>query len=118
MFRIELDRFNGMLCNEGWGFWTTDTVMAFLAAEQEAILDLGVPLNELLILFDASKFLVQDQKVISLLRNPANPLYNAKRGAFVTPSGLGMMQIKRGNPQPNIGIFNTTSEARQFLLSE
>lgn len=116
MFSIEVDRFHAMICNSGWGFWTTETARDFLLAERDAILDLGLPLRELVILFDASQFMVQDKQVIDLLRHPANPLYNAKRGAFVTPPGLGMMQIKHGNPQTEIGVFETTSEARHFLL--
>jgi len=118
MFRIDVDHFNAMLCNEGWGFWTIETVEDFLAAEKAAILDLGIPVSEILILFDASRFMVQDQSVIERLRRPENPLYNARRGAFVTPAGLGMLQIRRGNPQPNIGIFTTISEARHFLLAD
>ncbi|WP_326524532.1 hypothetical protein [Sphingomonas sp.] len=117
MFSIEVDRFTAMICNSGWGFWTPDTARDFLAAERDAIEDLGLALGELLILFDASRFSVQDQEVIRILRHPANPLYNARRGAFVTPPGLGKLQIRRGNPQGNIGVFETNTEARDFLLA-
>ncbi len=116
LFSIEVDRFHGMLCNRGWGFWTVGTAIQFLEAERVAIADLGMPVGRLTILFDASRFKVQSQEVINVLRNPANPLYNARRGAFITPQGLGKLQIKRGNPQDNIGVFDNESEARRFLM--
>ncbi len=115
MFEIEADRFNAMLITKGTGVWTVQTAREFLAAEGALIADLGVPVSDLLILFDASEFSVQDETVLHLLRNPANPLYHARRGAFVTPPGFGMGQIRKGTPQPHIGIFETLSEAWQYL---
>lgn len=114
-FNIEVDRFEAILEATGTGFWTTDTARDYLAAELAAIADLGVPVNEIRILFDASQFAVQNREVIDLLRSPVNPLWRAKRGAFVTPRGLGMMQIRRGTPYPHIGVFETQAEARHFL---
>lgn len=117
-FTIEVDRFNAMLVTTGRGFWTTETVSEFLAAEQREIAALGVPVEELLILFDASNFAVQSQEVIELLRQPHHPLYHARRGAFVTPPGLGKLQIKRGTGHANIAVFATQSEARHYLLAD
>ncbi|PZU56608.1 MAG: hypothetical protein DI547_16145 [Sphingobium sp.] len=117
-FSIEIDRFNGILEHKGSGFWTLDTVDAFLAAEREAIASLDVEVQDLLILFDATDLAVQQREVIDRLRQPENPLYRARRAAFVTPRGLGMMQIRRGTPDAHIGVFETVSEARRYLTSD
>lgn len=115
LFSIDSDRFHGTLRNRGWGFWTEETALNYLSAERQAIYDIGLPVKDLMILFDAYDFKVQKQDVIRLLTKPSNPLYNCKRGAFVTPKGLGMMQIRRGNPHPHIGVFETQSEAWAFI---
>jgi len=106
-FSIEIDRFNGILEHKGSGFWTLDTIDSLLAEVQD-----------LLILFDATDLAVQQREVIDRLRQPENPLYRARRAAFVTPRGLGMMQIRRGTPDAHIGVFETVSEARRYLTSD
>lgn len=116
-FTIEVDRPNTMLMITAHGFWSADTVRAFLAAERSEIASLGVHPRELLILFDASHFAVQSQEVIDMLRRPEHPLYNARRAAFVAPPGLATLQIKRGTPEGHIGVLETLPEARAYLMA-
>ncbi len=114
-FDIRIDPVNRMLVTTARGFWSVETVEAFLAAERAAIATLNVEPADLLILFDASRFDVQSQEVIDMLRRPEHPPYKARRAAFITPSGLRKMQIRRGTPDPHIAVFETVEEARRYL---
>lgn len=118
MYTIEVDYSHAMLVAKGVGYWTLATARAYLEAERDALDKLNMPLSEVMILFDASAFTVQSQEVIRLLRHPANPLWNVKRGAFVSPPGLRFMQIKQGAETDRIKVFEYEAEARQYLLND
>lgn len=99
------------------GFFTRAEVIAFAAAAQAAVAEMGCESGDWYHLCDASDLKLQSQEVVDAITGFINnPARRSRKLAIVTGKASIRMQIRRVLDRPDAAMFETIEEAERWLF--
>lgn len=117
-FRIEVDAPRDLVRIAMSGFFTRETVEAFLEERRRAHARLLCGPNQHLTLNDMRGMDVRSQEIVDSFRSVlADPAYRSRKLAFVVTSALSRMQLQRTLNGRNAECFESVAEAEAWLFA-
>lgn len=116
MFTIQTDPRCRLIRITLCGMLTVADVKELYRQEHAAILAMGCPLGEQLVLVDLSECPLQLQDIVAAFQQAMNSSAKAKRLALVTGSSLARMQARRITSRADAALFETEDEALAWLF--
>ncbi|HEY0314867.1 MAG TPA: hypothetical protein VGC28_01220 [Sphingomonas sp.] len=119
MFELQTDFAKAIVRMKLTGFWTIDTVKAFMVAEQDAASKVVQACGRHSVLADLMDFKIQAQESVALLQGLiGDSRYKAVRLAIVAGEGLARIQIKRIMIRPGMRVFDSVEAAEHWLVDD
>jgi hypothetical protein len=117
-FAISLDRASNIITVTGRGFWTVEIVEAHTREFEQVLLQAHRDGRSTRTLVDLREAFVQAPDVAALLHDQLTRMsHRIERAAFVVPSNLVKMQMKRGFNLDTDGVFTSIDEAVCWLAA-
>ena len=118
-FSIHADPSRDLIRIRMSGFFTIDSIQAFLDARRDAHARLRCGPNEHLTINDLREMKIQSQDVVGKFYSVlADPAYRSRRLAFVVASSLARMQLVRALGSRSAECFTDPLAAEQWLFED